>query len=116
MAKTLIQAELAQFTGSERWHRQGINRNVIYTDGAKYVADQYEAHWLLDEIALIQLHNSRVAREAFQVWKLWSMAAPKCDPQFYGSLRASISMALAIFTAVSAISVIREATNPLNLS
>ena len=34
----------------------------------------------------------------------------------YGSLRASISMALAIFTAVSAISVIREATSPANLS
>lgn len=63
MAKTLIQAELAQFTGSEQWHQHGINRNVINTDGAKYVADQYEAHWLLDEIALIQLHNSRVARQ-----------------------------------------------------
>jgi hypothetical protein len=39
-----------------------------------------------------------------------------CAEPGYGCLRASISMALAIFTAVSAISVIREATRPANLS
>jgi hypothetical protein len=70
VAKTLTQADLAQFTGSEQWHRHGFIRDVTYTDGAKYVADQYGAHWLLDEIAIIQMHNVRVAREAFQVWKL----------------------------------------------
>ncbi len=70
MTKTLNTADLAQFTGSENWYRHAINRAVLYTDGAKYVADQAGAYWLLDEIAIIQPHNARVAAESFQVWKL----------------------------------------------
>jgi hypothetical protein len=49
-------------------------------------------------------HDARTARP--------TKDTPKC----YGSLRAAISMALAMFTAVSAISVIRAGTSPLNLS
>jgi hypothetical protein len=29
--------DLAQFTESESWYRHGINRAVLFTDGAKYV-------------------------------------------------------------------------------
>jgi len=43
---------------------------VLFTDGAKYVADQAGAYWLLDEIAIIQPHDPCVAAEEFQVWKL----------------------------------------------
>ena len=68
--KTLNTADLAQFTGSENWYRHGINRRVLFTDGAKYVADQAGAYWLLDEIAIIQPYNVCVAAEEFQVWKL----------------------------------------------
>ena len=63
-------ADLTQFTGTEQYYRHGINRRVLFTDGAKYVADTAGAYWLLDEIALIQPHNKRVAAEEFQVWKL----------------------------------------------
>lgn len=70
MTKTLNTADLAQFTGSENWYRHGINRKVLFTDGAKFVADQAGAYWLLDEIAIIQPHDKRVAAEEFQVWKL----------------------------------------------
>jgi hypothetical protein len=66
----LTASDLAQFTGSENWYRHGINRNVLFTDGAKYVADQAGAYWLLDEIAIIQPYDKRVAAEEFQVWKL----------------------------------------------
>jgi prepilin-type processing-associated H-X9-DG protein len=66
----LSKAELRQFTGSENWYRHGLARNILFTDGAKYVADQGGAYWLLDEIALAQRGNSRVAAEEFQVWKL----------------------------------------------
>jgi hypothetical protein len=48
------EAALRQFTGSEHWYRHGLNRAVLYTDGAKYVADQGGAYWLIDEIALAQ--------------------------------------------------------------
>jgi len=70
MTNTLDKADLAQFTGSEHWYRHGINRKVLFTDGAKFVADQAGAYWLLDEIAIIQPHDKRVAAEEFQVWKL----------------------------------------------
>lgn len=67
---TLNKADLRQFTGSENWYRHAINRKVLFTDGAKYVADAGGAYWLLDEIALIQPHNKAVAAEEFQCWKL----------------------------------------------
>jgi hypothetical protein len=66
----LTPADLSQFTGSETWYRHGINRNVLFSDGAKYVADHAGAYWLLDEIAIIQPNDKRVAAEEFQVWKL----------------------------------------------
>src|ERR1700675_4157546 len=66
----LTKAELRQFTGSEHWYRHGLVRSVLFTDGAKYVADQGGAYWLLDEIALAQRGDSRVAAEEFQAWKL----------------------------------------------
>ena len=70
ITKTLNAADLAQFTGNENWYRHAINRAVLFTDGAKFVADQAGAYWLLDEIALIQPHDKRIAPEDFQVWKL----------------------------------------------
>ena len=66
----LTRAELAQFTGSEQWHRHGLVRSILFTDGAKYVADKAGAHWLLDEIALAQRFEKSVAAEEFQLWKL----------------------------------------------
>jgi hypothetical protein len=69
-AKTLSTGDLRQFTGSEQWYRHGIVRDVLFTDGAKYVADAGGAYWLLDEIALAQRYEKSVAAEAFQLWKL----------------------------------------------
>ena len=69
-SKTLTTADLDQFTGSEHWYRHGLNRSVLFTDGAKYVADQGGAYWLLDEIALAQRFDKAVAAEEFQAWTL----------------------------------------------
>jgi hypothetical protein len=66
----LTQSDLDQFTGSENWYRHGINREILFTDGAKFLADQAGAYWLLDEIAIIQPYDKRVSAEEFQVWKL----------------------------------------------
>jgi hypothetical protein len=68
--KTLTKADLSQFTGSEHWYHHAINRTVLFTDGAKHVADAGGAYWLLDEIALAQRYDKAVAGEAFQLWKL----------------------------------------------
>ncbi|TDU69461.1 hypothetical protein EI77_03116 [Prosthecobacter fusiformis] len=67
--KTLTKAELSQFTGTELWHRHSIARNVLYTDGAKHVAESAGAYWLLDEIAFAQSIRA-VTAEGFQLWKL----------------------------------------------
>jgi len=70
MTKTLTKADLHQFTGSETWYRHALNRDVLFTDGAKHVADAGGAYWLLDEIALAQRYQKKVAAEEFQLWKL----------------------------------------------
>jgi hypothetical protein len=61
---------LLQFTATEQWYRHALVRDVLFTDGAKYVADQAGAYWLLDEIALAQRYDKTVAGEEFQLWKL----------------------------------------------
>lgn len=66
---TLTLSDLRYFTGSENGYRHPLNRRVVYTDGARYVAEAGGAYWLLDEIALAQL-MPEIAAEAFQVWTL----------------------------------------------
>jgi len=47
-------AELSQFTGTELWHRNPINSNMLYTDGVKFFADEggeQGAYWFLDVVA-----------------------------------------------------------------
>ena len=68
--KRLTKADLQDFTGTDQWYRHSLVRSVLYTDGAKYVADTAGAYWLLDEIAFAQKSNRRVAAEEFQLWKL----------------------------------------------
>jgi len=66
----LSPADLRQFTGSENWYRHSLNPKVLFTDGAKYVADEGGAYWLLDTIACAQRYDHDLARQPFQVWKL----------------------------------------------
>jgi hypothetical protein len=66
---TLKESDLCQFTGTESWYRHPFKRSILFTDGAKYVADTAGAYWLLDEITFAQA-KKRIAAEAFQLWKL----------------------------------------------
>lgn len=70
MTTTFSPDDLRQFTGTEHWYRHGLVRDVLFTDGAKFVADEAGAYWLLDEIALAQRGIPGVAAEEFQVWAL----------------------------------------------
>lgn len=73
---------LHQFTGSTNWYRHSVSPSILYTDGAKYVADSASAYWLLDYIALAQHSETAVREQAFQVWKLdvkGSAAALSCE-------------------------------------
>ena len=69
MEKTFDPTQLSQFTGSESFYRHALNPNIVFTDGAAYVAEIAGAYWLLDEIVIAQ-HKPQVRREEFQVWKL----------------------------------------------
>lgn len=69
-AAALSPEELRQFTGSEHWYRHSLVRTILFTDGAHHVAEKGGAYWLLDEIALAQRFDKRVARQHFQVWTL----------------------------------------------
>ena len=67
----LSEDDLRQFAGGTAYyygHR--LFRNIVFTDGAKYVADEGGAYWLLAEIAFAQRSEKRLARQPFQVWKL----------------------------------------------
>jgi len=67
---TLTVESLRQFTGTETWYRHSLNRKVLYTEGAQYLAEYGGAYWLLDSIAIAQSHVKVVAAEEFQVWTL----------------------------------------------
>jgi len=49
MNKKFDPADLAHFTGTERYYR--LNRKCLITDGAKFLADKADAFWLLDAAA-----------------------------------------------------------------
>ena len=69
-SKRLTQADLDRFTGTEHWYRHPLAPGVLYTDGARYVAEAGGAYWLLDSIAIAQKFSAAVAAEGFQLWKL----------------------------------------------
>lgn len=59
---------LKNFTGTSTWYKT-IIPSILYTEGAKYVADECGAYWLLDDIAIYQMEPV-VKQEEFQVWTL----------------------------------------------
>lgn len=64
-----LAAQLAQFTGSATFTRHGLVRSLLMTEGVAFLADQAEAHWLMDVIASYQ-HEARARAEPFQAWSL----------------------------------------------
>lgn len=68
--KTLTKADLRQFTSSEKFYRHALVRSVFYTGGVKYVAENGDAYWLIDEIAFAQRYEESITGEAFQLWTL----------------------------------------------
>lgn len=68
-SEKLSKADLAEFTGTEQWYCHQVVKNILYTDGIKYMAEKAGAYWLIDEIAFQQAHPS-VKKEEFQVWTL----------------------------------------------
>jgi hypothetical protein len=65
-----LETELAQFTGTENYHRSSaFAKNIYHTDGIQYLAENAKAFWLIDAIVSHQF-TKRVNQEPFQVWTL----------------------------------------------
>lgn len=63
-----LKENLAQFIGTENYYRWSVLfPNFILTDGAKYLAEEAGAYWLMD---LIASHRGAFHRDTFAVVKL----------------------------------------------
>lgn len=63
-----LASELSQFIGTEQWCRHAINRNLIYTDGVKFFAENggdHGAYWFLDKVACEITPLLKRQKEAF---------------------------------------------------
>lgn len=58
-------SDINYFNGSENYYKHWLG--ILFTDGVKYVADEANAHWLIDAIASYQ---SKLKNEEFQTWTL----------------------------------------------
>lgn len=67
----LSEGELSQFTGTSQYYQHPLG--VLYTDGVHYMAERGGAYWLLDVIAIWQLHP-RISQDPMlrqiQFWTL----------------------------------------------
>jgi hypothetical protein len=66
---TITHEDLDQFLEMGNLHRRNPLSSVVYTDGVKFMADEADADWLIDEIVSAQT-RPRVAGEEFQTWRL----------------------------------------------
>lgn len=55
MLSTFDIDQLHQFSGSEQVYKHGTSKQIIYTEGIRYLAKEACCYWLLDEIALMIL-------------------------------------------------------------
>ena len=64
-----ITSALGQFNGSMVFYRCGVVPQMMFSEGAHFVAESCGAYWLIDGIAILQL-TPKVRAEEFQIWKL----------------------------------------------
>ncbi len=63
--QTGLEAELRQFTGTERYYLNFTG--LLYTDGVRYLAERAECYWLID---LVGSYQPMLQGVPFQVWEL----------------------------------------------
>ena len=68
MDATQLRSQLAHFTGSATFTRNGLVRSVLMTEGVMLLTEHAGAHWLADAIASY-LHDDRARSEEFQAWR-----------------------------------------------
>lgn len=68
----LTENDLAGFSGTENYYHHWA-RNIIYTDGVKFMADEGGGHWLVDIIASYQTESAICNNERLQDFQLWEL-------------------------------------------
>ena len=76
MEREKLERALTLFTGSNTLTRHGLNKAVLFTEGAVFLFENAEAWWLSDAI-ISYLGDERAGREEFQVWTLRTSLAEK---------------------------------------
>lgn len=70
MTHTLTEASIAQYSGgSETIYRHALT-GLKYTAGVRHVAQAGGAYWLIDKIATLARHETKLRAEEFLVFKL----------------------------------------------
>lgn len=64
-----IRAQLHQFTGSQTFYRNPLFPDYLYTEGARFIADEGGAYWLIDYV-FTQQAREVLKEQPFQVWKI----------------------------------------------
>lgn len=64
-----IREGLSQFYGGDTIYRHPMFRNMLYSEGVRFIAEEAGAYWLIDGICGHQV-DPKVAKEEFQVWHL----------------------------------------------
>lgn len=68
ISKEELERNLAQFTGSEEYHKFSHFTRLLATDGVIYLAQSAECFWLLDILASVQ-NMPKIRRAEMQVLK-----------------------------------------------
>jgi len=58
-----LYAKLRQFSGGDEWTMHKLTRNVLFSEGLKYLAENAGAYWLIDAIAYQLAANPKIKKE-----------------------------------------------------
>ncbi len=68
----LTHADLEQFTGTTQYYRYSpLFRQMVLTDGTRYLAEAGECYWLFDRIASLQIHPDIKNHPELQTLQFW---------------------------------------------
>lgn len=70
-----LSEQLAHFSGTSKYYNYQFGMTL--TDGSKFVADKFNAYWLMDVIASYQFNANFVTNPRLQRFQLWMLNVGK---------------------------------------
>lgn len=62
--------DLSQFTGTEGYHYLNFLRNLRFTDGWAFLAEEKSCYWICDIVASVQHLQKIRTNKSFILWKI----------------------------------------------